>query len=296
MDFVLNGFNLTFSEETQSWDFTSLPLDSSDKMTAEAQGSGFYYFMVPSSLFFGLHPTTLGDTKVWSDKKQRDEMLIKVFNPAEDREQEEKFVEAKATGIILRGTNSFGWASSDMDTSGFPEFLHMWKGDVITIADVDAVPEALKTAAQATLDAGKDFPNSYFNDEHWQQLQGVASGGGETFEALVKTFQKVLTSDPTAQYELVPRTYAGGVLRLTCTMDHVVKSLVPQLENPKDGEPAPIVTVDEMWGGKTLEYDPEKASSILIGAELANNGKPRYVRISFLDGPPGGVYFRSVSL
>lgn len=129
---ISTSFPMTFSNGC--WSAPALPRRDESSAT-------LHFWRVPSSLFFGLTPTRLGDRATFSEARQVMETSHVVVNPAEQhRQQEETFRMGKLVGVILRGDGPapYGWTSQKTDVASFPKELLCRTTELDPIAPGDA--------------------------------------------------------------------------------------------------------------------------------------------------------------
>ena len=179
---------------TQEW---SSPLMGGDVATDDICGSGLYYWRVPTSIFFGLNPTTMGKAAYYNSEKNRYEIKVEVDNPAENRRQTETLKEASYTGVILRGGELYGWTSQNTDMAKFPSSLFYWASSPVAVASLE-INSILTNAAESVKQIERTARRSAcFNGKHWKQLCDIAAGRGvSTVEGALK---QVLSHDKSSK-------------------------------------------------------------------------------------------------
>jgi hypothetical protein len=269
-------------------DFQNNQLKISTECTDTLKGTGLYYWKVPTSIFFGLNPTTLGKASTYNEKKQRQELTVEVTNPAESRKQKETLKLDAITGVVLRGNGVFGWTSQPVDTSKFPSSLYMMKTDEKNIENSSELKLLIQEKSKQLL-AGKNAPNSCFNKDHCSQLQNMIEGGSDC-KLIENAMNEILSFDETSKYNFHSRAFGGGPWRAAITYDFLVQECVPWYRRMF----ASKITIDEMWGGKILEYDDHSKFS-LVGIEFRGDGKKHYIRVTIKDRSPSETYFRAAN-
>ena len=244
-----------------------------------------FFWCVPTSMFFGLMPTRLGNRAVHNEKKQRLEVIHTVNNPAEDRSQTEAFHGASFVGIVLRGASAqYGWASQPAAPS-FPDSIMNWSAEARP-ARAGMILQELRALGSSMLNdvvrAGD--ARAHFNGAHVSQLEELAVGEGGS--AIAEAFEAILAADPTSEYSIVARAYGGGAFRAAFTFDRLIERVLSWPSPP----PSVTITVDEMFGGKILEYDHTKRRC-LVGLEFRADGSTKYVRLKLADTAPTETFW-----
>ena len=193
IDAVVSGCAMSYESNVQEW---SSPTMDGDVASDAICGSGLYYWRVPTSIFFGLNPTTMGNAKIHNQEKDRDEIKIEVYNPAEERKQTETLKQTSYTGIILRGGRLHGWTSQNVDMRNFPQSLFYWASSPVPALALE-MNSILSDAARSLEQLGCTARGASFNAKHWRQLRDIAAGGGEsTVEVALKG---ILSYDETSK-------------------------------------------------------------------------------------------------
>lgn len=237
---IRTQFPFAFDEETRSWilDGAVQPggatrsgqpgggsrLHEHDQLTNDTfLGPGFYYWKVPTSILFAVHPVTerLGkkNKAKWNAEKSRWELKVQVYNNVEARNQTEKVTHGKITGVVLRGKEAFGWTSQDDDVNKYPESLYRWECKRIPVKSHEEVPRAIAELARNMRDECEGDPKANFNHVHWEQLNEIVDSCGDaeqssTLRSIHEQFKKILEEDDTAEFEIVARAYAGASVRV----------------------------------------------------------------------------------
>jgi hypothetical protein len=255
------------------------------QLRAPVAGDNLIFWRVPTSLFFGLMPTRMGENATWNGSKQRFEQAHVVHNPAEARQQPETFVRGKFVGVVLRGGAArHGWASlDDSAAETWPPELMYWASPRRHTAQPGRMLEDLQALATELL-ALEHNERAHFDAAHWMQLEEIANGVGGA--AIAHAFTRILDADPSAEYVLTARAYGGGAWRLALTYEALVQRAVGWSRRAL----CPAITVDEMFGGKRLAYVPTVAHAALVGAEFRAGGSISYVRVARSDTPPAGTF------
>ena len=153
---------------------------------------------------------------------------------------------------------------------------------------------------------------AHFNGEHVIQLEELGLGqGGQT---IAQAFEEILAADPTSEYSLVAKAYGGGAIRAALTYAREdwnsgqyartlidprlwptcrrYERLISRVLSPLHRllQPITTITVDEMFGGKILEYDHTKRHC-LVGLEFRPDGSTKYVRLKLADTAPGETFW-----
>mmetsp|Transcript_12284 Transcript_12284/g.14828 ORF Transcript_12284/g.14828 Transcript_12284/m.14828 type:complete len:326 (+) Transcript_12284:14-991(+) len=256
-----------------------------NEQTDSLKGSGMYYWRVPTSIFFGLNPTTFGNSSTYNQEKKRQELRVEVYNPAESRNQKETLKADAITGIVLRGNGLFGWTSQPVDTSKFPSSLYMRKTNSESVVDKKDLNTFLVTKSKELLKEQNISSSSCFNKDHCSQLQGIINGDDNRGE-IETALKTIINEDLTSKYDFHARAFGGGPWRATITYDYLIKECLPWYKRFSSK-----ITIDEMWGGKILEYN-KKTSMSLIGIEFRGDGKKHYIRVTIKDRSPSETYFQ----
>jgi len=290
INFVHNSLPLSYDIESANWkdpeNELNHPLQSlcSDGF----KGCGLYYWRVPTSIMFGLEPIKLGEKSFYDEKKKRQALTIEVDNPAEERTQKETLKADSITGIILRGQNTFGWSSQGVDTSKFPSALHMFKLNKETLLEDNfSLRDLVLIRAKEFLKNSESDSTACYNKTHLQQLSDISDDGVHC-DHIMKALLSILDFDKTTKYDFHARSFGGGPWRATSTYEALVRSCVPWYKRML----SPKITIDEMWGGKVLEYNKESMNT-LVGLEFRNDGTKHYVRVTYKDTSPNETFFRA---
>lgn len=248
-----------------------------------------YAWRVPTSLFFGLRAVRLGDGAEENTAKRRRELRLSVRNLAEAREQIEAFREDVYTGIVLRGDDSFGWASSPSDLTTLPAALFRCstEPELVRAGEAAACVQRHATQLLALLDAG----GGHVNGRHRAQLEEAARGAQPH---LSSELDRALAADPTSEFAFCARAYGGGPWRLALTLSCVADRLglrafsVP--EQFGDGSLVFSPSTAAAAGGGDGDSGSARHASALLGAELRADGSASYIRLQLADTAPGDTH------
>ena len=223
-------------------------------IAAEQDSLHVLHWRTPTSIFIGISPLKFA-------KKSIQSAAVRAFNPAEHRWQIETVRVGKATGIVLRGGRSYGWASQSV----VPEDR---AGDYMcNLGSPRTLPGAIAKLQRAVL-ACTDTCAS-FDTKHKSQLLRLNSLSRPT-RAIARLIRSVLRAGVT-RFRFVVRLYGGACTRTVATFGDVARHLK-------------IDTVPEMWGdGRTRISSATR--DLLVGFETRPDGTISYVRISRADVP-----------
>lgn len=215
------------------------------------------HWRVPTSIFIGIAPLKFANYQ----KDEKGEFVsVKVFNPAEHRWQSEKLRIGKATGIVLRGGRSFGWASQPLKPDARPDdFMRTLKvkewGDAIS---------KLKRAARSERNE-----KSSIEPSHMAQLTKCTIGS--RVQKAIARLSKSLVRAGVVKSKLVARMYGGASYRTVSTFGKLYDTLG-------------IDAVPEMWGNGVTSISP-KTRDLLVGFETKPDGSITYIRLARADVP-----------
>lgn len=230
---------------------------------------------VNTSLFFGATVREFGADKVWNEAKKRDEIPARLWNPAEQRHQDEALRgDDVYTGIVLRGEGegAYGFATSDF--AKLPKTVFQLSTDAVAVTEQD-VPTLVPKLAKALRDELDRSEGAHIGPSHRAQLEAIAAGaeGGSEGERVVQAVQSLVQAGKASQLALCARAYGGGVWRVAVSLRTLGSAL---------GRTS--VAVPEMFGAdQWTEYAHADVDELLVGFELRDDGKPSYVRLTRAD-------------
>lgn len=202
-------------------------------------------WLTPTSIFIGISPLKLSEEET---------KLVKVYNPVENRYQEEKFRVGKINGIVLRGGTKYGWASQPLKLEkkqGEYSYQPATKKE-----DFASLEKAIKSQKKS------NGVKPLFDYRHVSQYNRMMSALPKPIEKLKKEF---------GIYKIVARLYGGGLKR---------KAVTFQTLHDKHN----IKEIPEQWGDGVIEYS-DKTKDYLVGCEYKLDGTLQYIRLQKGDLP-----------
>lgn len=234
---------------------------------------------VPTSVFFGLSPEHLGDgAEVHSVKGKQ--LVVEVHNPAEQRMQKEAFRLDKYTGVILRGGDVYGWATTPLDPGSLPSTLFCVPLTPRAIQP-GTVGKMLRAAAAELLNA-VDVPGALVPTTVRGQLHALANGTDDN--RIASALESVMAADPTSRFVFTGRLYGGGPWRGCLTFEELARKAAPVSGRMQGRFGGRVVMVDEMFGDRKLAL-ASHSKDTLVGCEWRKDGTVAYVRVTPNDVP-----------
>jgi hypothetical protein len=269
-----------------AWTAPTLPRNASTPPPPDAD---LFFWRVPTSLFFGVMPTRLGEHATWNEAKERWQITHQVYNPAEARTQSETFHAKSFVGTILRGGDArYGWASQPA-TPSLPANLMSWSAEPRD-ARAGHILDDLRALAAEMLEIVKaGDPRAHVNALHLAQLEELALGAGG--HAIAQAFEGILGSDSTTSYSLVARAYGGGAWRVALTFEALLSRTISLPRRLL--WPLLSITVDEMFGGGVQSF-AWATRRTLVGVEFLADGRTKYVKLQLGDAAPGATCWARV--
>lgn len=207
-----------------------------------------------TSIFIGVSPMKL--VKTVKDEKG-DHVPIKVWNPIEKREQEEKLREKKAHGIVLRRTSKYGWASQPyhMETieglyaHNISSDRDVPKNKTAFIRVFNEIVEEIKVIIKT--------PDPRSNYEKGQLKM-------KNLEAISEALWKIV-STVDGEFKFVARVYGGNANRYGVTFETLRDAFG-------------IEQIPEQYGDKYTKY-LVKNKNMIVGYEKRKTGEEVYIRL-----------------
>jgi hypothetical protein len=226
----------------------------------------------PTSIFIGLSALKLTDECSEDEKSKHG--TVKVFNPTEHRYQDEKLRIGKVLGVVLRGSNIYGWAMQDYKLKKkVGEYSFEPKESNIILAmdkSKSILPELQQLSVALLNNIDKNTRvKPMFSSAHISQLEKLTKNQEDrVLLALNRVFHNAKGVD---KFSIICRMYGGGRERKAITFKNLY-------------EKYKISEVPEQWGDGISVYSKE-TENMLIGTETGFDGRLYYFRLHQKDIP-----------